>query len=141
MDLIVADQYYGNTETEGLGWASSAISAVGNIGGSLIGGIFGSKIAKINSGVANFQAQTQQNISKDNLSVAKIQEETKRLQQAADLERNKMLSLNNQLDLQLKDQQHKLQNKTTQYAIIGGVVAIVTVGIIYAAITKKTAKK
>jgi len=121
-------------------WGGSAFSAVGNIGGSLIGGIFGNKIAKINSGVANFQAQTQANIAKDNLSVAKIQEETKRLQQAADFERNKMLALNNQLDIQLKNEQNKAKNKTTQYALIGGAVVLVTLGVVLAT-TRKTAKK
>jgi len=126
-----------NTSYPGLGvfssWGGSAISAFGNIGGSLIGGIYGNKIARINSGVANFNAQTQADISQDNLAVAKMQEDTKRLQQAANIEINKMLAKNNQLDAELKDEQNKAKNKTTQYAILGGAAIIVTLGVVFVA--------
>ena len=125
---------------EGLGNWGSAISAAGNIGGGLISGIFGNKIAKINSNSLSFQEQTKRELSKDNLTIANINADTIRLQQQADLKKNEILAFNNQLNLKLQQEKDKEKAENTKYAIIAGVVSIVVIGGVIALTRKKAVK-
>lgn len=122
--------------SEGLGFfggssngsaAAGAFSAIGDIGGSLIGGIFGNKIAKINNDALKFQEGTKRELSKDNISISRIQAETQKLLQQADFEKSKLASFNNQLSLKLQQDKDTAKSENLKYGIAAALVAVLAV--------------
>ena len=101
-----------NEEGLGLFPTASLIGAAGGLFQGVIGGIFGNKIAKINNNALKFAEDTKRELSKDALSLSKIQSETQKLAQQNELIKNQLLARNNQFGMQLQNEQNKAKADT-----------------------------